>query len=350
MRRTPLRSALAIALCGAAGCEADPEYPEYPLDGITVFVGFDEPICGGTFDWIESRLRWLADETGLPVADPSIRYYWLREDVHRYCDTGACGTTIGDRMYSPLELFTHELVHGHMAQLGVPRPWLAEGMARMFEDTRWSLPEYILTPTAMLEEDEPLDLDYDSAASFVGFLRDRYGMPTLLDLYAALDGVDVEGTSAVFLSVLGEDWDAVESAYLPAYMPGGFVGSLNCDFPVVAPVADTWTVSVATPCEDAATVGPYLGWSNEDTPASERHVILEVPTAGTYTVTMTSSAKTSINVEACGDAPGYFSWYDTQIGEEIELSPGRKRLTITSDIADDAVGEVVLTGPLAPGP
>jgi hypothetical protein len=340
---------LGVALCAAVGCEPDPDYPEYPLDGIKVFVGFDEPICGGTFDWMEARLRWLESVTGLPIAQPPIEYYWLREDVKDYCDFGACGITLGDRMYSPLELFDHELVHGHMAQLGVPRPWLAEGMARMFEDTRWTLPPYILTPMAMLEESNAFNLDYNSAASFVRFLRDRFGMPALLELYAALDRVDVEGTSDVFLAVLGEDWDAVESAYLPAYTPN-FVGAINCDFPVLAPAGDTWTLPVASPCEDAATVGPYLGWVASDTPASERYVILEIPAAGTYTVTMTSSAGTSVNIIDCGDAPEYFSRHDTRLNETIELSPGRKRLKITTDIADEAVGEVVLSGPLTPDP
>ncbi len=346
MRHANLLRLLGIGLCGvASGCESGPDYPEYPLDGITVFVGFNEPICGGTFDWIESRLHWLAGVTGLPVAEPPIQYYWLREDVHDYCDFGACGKTIGDRMYSPLELFTHELVHGHMAQLGVPRPWLAEGVATMFEDGRWSLPDYIVTPSSMLEQSKALGLDYDSAANFVRYLRDRFGMPALLELYAALDGVGAEGTPDVFLAVLGEEWDAVEGAYLASYS-AGFVGSINCDFPVLAPVADAWTIPVASPCEDAATIGPFLGWVESDTPASEHHVLLEIPAAGTYTVTMTSSANTSVGLIDCYDPHGYFSRYDVQLNEEIELLPGRKRLTIVTDIADDAVGEIVLRGPL----
>lgn len=350
MPRPTFLPLLAIALCAVSGCESDPKYPEYPLHGISVFVGFDEPICGGTFDWIESRLRWLTDVTGLPLAQPAIQYYWLREDVYRYCDEGACGITLGDRMYSPLELFTHELVHGHMAQLGVPRPWLAEGTARMFEDTRWSLPEYILSPTAMMEEDKALNLDYDSAASFVGFLRDRFGMPALLELYAALDGVDAAGTRDVILAVLGEDWDTIESAYLPAYIPGGYVGALNCDFPVLPPVADTWTLPVTAPCEDTSIIGPRLGWSEDDTPSSERYMILEIPVAGTYEMTMTSSGKTSVEIIDCGDAPGRLCEYGTRVTRQIELSPGRKRLQIITDIADNAVGEVVLRGPLPPGP
>ena len=75
---------------------------------------------------------------------------------------------------------------------------------------------------------------------------------------AALDRVDVAGTPDVFLAVLGDDWDAVEDAYLAAFIPLP-VGSLNCDFPVVAPEADLWTFPIDAPCEDPAAIGPFLG-------------------------------------------------------------------------------------------
>ena len=350
MNRATLLYLLGTSLCGAAaGCESDPQLPEYPLDGITVFVGFNEPICGGTFDWIEARLRWLEGETGLAAADPPIQYYWLREDVHDYCSFGACGITIDDRMYSPLELFTHELVHGHLSQLGVPRPWLAEGMARMLEDTWRSVSDPPMTPTTMLGKSESLGLDYNSAASFVRYLRDRFGMPAVLELYAALDRVDAQATPDVFLVVLGEDWDSVEDAYLAAFTPAS-VGTINCDFPEIAPEAATWTFAVASPCEDAATIGPFLGWVDTDTPHSERYVTLEIPEDGIYTVTMTSSAKISVDLIDCDDPLEYYSRYDARLNEEIELVPGRKRLTILTDIADEAVGEVVLRRAPPPSP
>lgn len=189
----------------------------------------------------------------------------------------------------------------------------------------------------MLEEDEALALDYDYAASFVGFLRDRFGMPALLELYAALDGVDAEGprtSSSPSSARTGPPSRAHTCLRTPRVaLSARSTASFRCSRgqPTPGPFA------VASHCEDAATTGPYLGWSDEDTPASERHVILEISAPGTYAVTMTSSAKTSINVE---------DWHDKQLGEEIELSPGRKRLTIVSDIADEAVGEVVLSGPL----
>src|SRR5687767_3042095 len=114
---------------GAAGCEPDRPLVRYPLEGITVLVGFDEPICGGTFDWIEGRLRWLAAETGLPASDAPIQYHWTREDTDARCPPVAGGCAYGGRIYSPIEVLSHELVHAHLARLGSPRPWLEEGMA-----------------------------------------------------------------------------------------------------------------------------------------------------------------------------------------------------------------------------
>ncbi len=346
MRRATLLFLFRIGLCGVTvGCESDTPLTDYPLDGITVFVGFDEPICGGTFDWIEARLRWLALETGLPASSSPILYHWLRGETYDRCPPNAGGCTYANRIYSPLEIFSHELVHAHLARLGSPRPWLAEGTARMLEDTRWDLPVAITTPSALVEVSEAQKLNYVTAASFVRYLRDRFGMPALLELYAALDNVDAEGTPDVFLAVLGVDWDDVEGGYFVTYSPDA-VGSINCDFPVLAPEADTWTFPVDSPCDDAATIGPFLGWFDSDTPTTERYATLEIEEADIYTVSMTSSAKVSVYLIDCDEPLEHFSAYDTQRTEEIELLPGRKRIQIVTDIPDAAVGEVrVRRGP-----
>ena len=337
---------VGLGLCGAAnGCASDPAYPEYPLDGITVFVGFEEPICGGTFDWMEARLRWLEAQTGVAVSIPSISYYWLREDVLDYCPTGACAH--GTKIYSPLELFSHELVHGHLFQLGRPRPWLTEGIAAMLEDSRWSVLEPAMTPSEMLAQSDARRLDYDSAASFARYLRDRFGMPAVIELYAALDRVDAQETPNVFLAVLGEDWRSVEEAYV-ALTPDP-VGSLNCDFPMLAPEAGTWTLPIASAwCENAAAVGPFLGLDASFIPYSERHVIVEIPEDGLYTLIMTSTTNAGVGVIACDEPLDGFGRYNTHVNESIEFVPGRKRLTIVTEVANEAVGEVVLRrGPAA---
>ena len=344
MLRTTLLHVLGFGLCGTAiGCGSDLDLPEYPLDGINVYVGFDEPICGGTFDWIEERLRWLEVETGLPASAAPISFYWLREDVFDHCPSGAC--TRGDAFYTPLEVFSHELVHGHLAQLGRPLPWLTEGMAQMLEDSQWDVFSP-MTPSIMLEATDSLDIDYTAAASFVQYLRDRFGMAAVIELYAALDRVDAQATPEVFLAVMGESWGAVEDDFLDTndWSP---VGSINCDFPELAPDdSGTWTLPVAPMCEDAATVGPFLGWDDADSPHTKRHVILEIPEAGMYSLTMTSSATASIEILDCDVPVLRVSRFGTQLAEEIEMVPGRKRLVLASNIADRAVGEVVIRGPL----
>jgi hypothetical protein len=340
MRRAALLQCLGTSLLGAAGCAN--QFPEYPLDDITVYVGFSEPICGGTFDWIEARLRWLEAETGLLASASPISFYWLREDLYDYCPSGACTSPDDNTFYSPLELFSHELVHGHLAQLGLPRPWLAEGMARMLEDARRDAPGTPDTPSTMLVVSKAGELDYDSAASFVGYLRDRYGMPTLLELYASLDRVDAQATPDVFLAVTGEDWDVVEDAYLTGFTPIP-VGSLNCDFPEVAPENGAWTFPVDSPCEGPVTIGPLLGLDESFTPQAERYMTLEISEAGTYMATMTSSAKAYVALSDC-DMPE--TYVGGELNDLIELLPGRKRLRITTDIADAVVGEIVLRGPL----
>ena len=343
MLRTTLLHVLGFGLCGTAiGCGSDLDLPEYPLDGINVYVGFDDPICGGTFDLLEDRLRWLEVETGLPASAAPISYYWLREDVYDHCPTGAC--TRGNAFYTPLEFYSHELVHGHLAQLGRPLPWLTEGMAQMLEDSRYEVLT-LSTPSMMLETTDSLDLGYTSAARFVQYLRDRFGMAAVIELYAALDRVDAQGTPEVFLAVMGEPWRAVEDAYLAAYTPG-YVGSVNCDFPELAPDRGTWTLPVASLCEDATTVGPFLGWDDADSPHTERYVTLEVFEAGMYSLTMTSSAKASISLRDCDEEVGTYSRFGTQLDAEIEMVPGRKRLMVASNIADGAIGEVVIRGPL----
>ncbi|HEY0135948.1 MAG TPA: hypothetical protein VGB85_17805 [Nannocystis sp.] len=338
---------LGLGLCGAViGCESDAPLPDYPLDGITVYIGFDEPVCGGTFDWIEARLRWLEAETGLPAAVPPISYYWLREDVYDHCPTGACASATDNTIYTPLELFSHELVHGHLAQLGLPRPWLAEGMAQLLEDSRWAVPDSPVTPTTMLET-KAMDLDYFSAASFVRYLRDRFGMPALIELYAALDRVDVQATPEVFLKTLGEAWDVVEDDYLAAYTPT-YVGSINCDFPELEPEAGTWTFPITASCEDAGSIGPFLGWIDTVAPRIERYVIVDIPEAGIYSLSMTSSATVSMEIIACDEPLRSYNDYGTQIDQQIEFVPGRKRLVVSPDIADETVGGIVIRGPLSP--
>ena len=74
------------------------------------------------------------------------------------------------------------------------------------------------------------------------------------NVHAVEGGIQLEqGRHAVAIPQV-----AHEDAYLAALIPLP-VGSLNCDFPVVAPEADLWTFPIDAPCEDPAAIGPFLG-------------------------------------------------------------------------------------------
>ena len=81
---------------------------------------------------------------------------------------------------------------------------------------------------------------------------------------------------------------------------------------------------------------------------SERYLTLEIRETGTYMASMTTSAKTWVALSDC-DVP-CATYASGQLNEPIELLPGRKRITIGTSTADEAVGEIVLRGPLTLGP
>ncbi len=63
---------------------------------------------------------------------------------------------------------------------------------------------------------------------------------------------------------------------------------------------------------------------------------------------LTTSASTSVVISDC-DAP-FTVYLGPELNDAIELLPGRKRLDIKTDIADESVGEITLRGPLTPAP
>jgi hypothetical protein len=114
------RSAVAWTLFACA-CERD-DATRYELDGLTVIQEFDEPICAGSFDYFERRLRWLEQETGLPRDPQGLSYRWLfdRAAVEAACNLSLGGCTKGRVMFGDLIVFSHELVHAHLSMLTCP--------------------------------------------------------------------------------------------------------------------------------------------------------------------------------------------------------------------------------------
>ncbi len=292
---TPARVMAAWSLLGCA-CAPD-DAQRYELPGLTVIEDFDEPICAGTFPYFQRRLRWLEQETGLPRDPRGLTYRWYLDQtqVEEACSFSLGGCAKGRTFFGNVIVFSHELVHAHLSRLGRPRVWLEEGMAVMLEDERSGAPHPLFTPSVLMRIDKALEIDYPAASAFTTYLRDRYGMASLLDYYEASSDTDAAMSLAIFEEVFGDTFADVEADYLDGGLPDTS-GSLDCDGPDVAWGSERWEHTFRLACEEPGSIGPdqidsdggpFL-WSKVTMTAPAGWISLELDTSGPAWVSLLS--------------------------------------------------------------
>ena len=287
---------IAGACLIASACARD-DAQRYDLGGLTVIKNFDDPACAGTFPYFERRLRWIEQETGLPRDPRGLTYHWYidQTQVEEACSFSLGGCTKGRTIFGNVLVFSHELVHAHLSRLGRPRVWLEEGMATMLEDARSGAPHSLFTPSVMMRIDDALELDYDAASAFTTYLRDRYGMSSLLDYYEASAGTDATTSLAIFEQLLGDTFADVEADYLDGGLPDTS-GSLECDGIEVAWGSERWEHTFRLACEEPGSIGPeqidsdggLFLWSKVTMVAPAGWISLEFDTSGPAWVSLLS--------------------------------------------------------------
>ena len=299
-------AAWALLACACARDDAE----RHPLGGLLVIEDFDEPICAGTFTFLERRLAVVERETGLARDPRGLVFHWIyrRDEIPEHCPelAGACAR--GRDLYGQLISFSHELVHAHLSRLGRPRVWLREGMAVMLDDKFLDAPDPAMTPSDLLRDEDARYLDYSSAGAFTAYLRDRYGMANLLDYYEATAGADIEGSVTSFREVFGDDFSAVEADYLATF-PRVAVGMLDCDVPAIEQVDDTWSHTFDLVCDEATAIGPQEWIDDPQRSLLWSGVTLSAP-AGWYSFDLTASAEAYITVQACDNPEVVYVWTD----------------------------------------
>ena len=314
------RTTVAWALLACACARDDAERHE--LDGLVVVEDFDEPICAGTFSYLQRSLDALERRTGLPPDPLGLIFHWIYEEdmIASYCGDQAGACAPGRDFYTSLNTFSHELAHAHLSRLGRPRVWLVEGMAVMLEEGFSGAPDPVAAPSDMLRIEDPRGLDYSSAGAFTVYLRDRYGMPKLLEYYAATDKADVDSSVAAFREVFGDDFSAVEADYLASDMPL-VVGFRDCDVAEVAWADNTWSHSFALTCDDPATIGPQQPVDEPERPILWANVTMTVP-AGGFTFNLEASGPVWITIVRCDRPEAVFLSAD-ETQTEVALEGGR---------------------------
>ncbi|MCY1055979.1 hypothetical protein [Nannocystis sp. SCPEA4] len=299
------------------------------LDGLTVIPEFSEPICGGTLEKMERRLDWLVEVTGVPRADRPIKLYWTRHIDTEKCGQRSSCTDRRGRIYSTLEGFTHELVHGHLNRFEYQRPWLAEGLAFMLEDGINSPPSAFASPAELLAVQRAGELDYFAAGNFVRVLRETYGMERLMRLYALSEDTTHAEAKRAFASALGESFDEVSESYATPYTVWR-IGSPDCDYPEMERDGDTWRRRFHGECDDPDSIGPYFGPWPGFTPQLTTSAVFETEEAGTYVAT---AAGTDINVTVTScDLSAQLSKTGSDVEVALFLEPGRHRVTVRVDL------------------
>ena len=310
----------------------------YKLDGLVVVEDFDEPICAGTFAYFERRLVALERVTGLPRDPLGLIFYWIyeRDEIASHCGeiAGACAR--GREFHSQLWSFSHELVHAHLDRLGSPRVWLSEGMASMLAEDLRGEPDPEITPSDMLRIEDPRGLNYTAAGAFTIYLRDRYGMPQLLDYYAATAGADVDSSVSTFGDIFGDDFSVVEADYLASDMSTP-IGFPDCDVAEVAWSGDTWSHSFALVCDDPAAVGPQ-----EDLDEPERSLLWSGVTmtapAGWFRFGLEASGPAWLTIVRCDRPEALYLWADEPQADAY-LDAGRYLVSADAfaDVDTDAI-------------
>ena len=311
-------AAWALLACACAQDDAE----RHQLGGLLVIENFDEPICAGTFAFLERRLAMLERETGLARDPRGLVFHWIyrRDEIPEHCPelAGACAR--GGDLYGQLMSFSHELVHAHLDRLGLPRVWLVEGMATMLDDKFRGEPDPMMTPSELLRDEEARYLDYSSAGAFTAYLRDRYGMADLLDYYEASSGANIDGSVATFREVFGDDFSAVEADYLATF-PRVAVGMLDCDVPAIEPADDTWSHTFDLVCDEATSIGPQEWIDDPQRSLVWSGVTLSAP-AGWYSFDLTASAEAYITIQACDNPEVVYVWTD-EPRTDAHLAGGR---------------------------
>lgn len=295
MSRSRVTTAWALLACACGHDDAE----RHDLDGLVVVEDFDEPICAGTFTYLERRLGALERATGMDRDPLGLTFHWFyeRDEIPATCGALAGACAPGRDFFGQLHSFSHELAHAHLFRLGRPRVWLREGMATMLEEDFSGQPDPGVTPSDMLPLEDPRGLDYTAAAGFTVYLRDRYGMPQLLDYYAASDEADVDGSLSIFRDIFGDDFSVVEADYLASDKTTA-IGLPDCDVADVAWSGETWTHSFPLTCDDPTTIGLQQSLDEPERALLWSGVTMTAP-AGGFAFSLEASGPAWISIIRC---------------------------------------------------
>ena len=339
--------ATACLAIGQSACGDGLDLPplRYQTEHLLIGTDFEQPVCQGSLSRLERHVKDLERWLGIAV-DRKLELYW-------YAGSPPCATEHAEGCYdidsgvirTTYSAAQHELAHAVSHLWGHPDRFYSEGVAEAFSGERSSFGSAQPSKSLGLSGHVPTK----SAAHFVRWLYERQGSMPLSVLFQNSVRTNEASARRAFVDAYAESIEEVETRYYaeaPEYYPG--LSWCFDDLEVLPWEAGFWRHTVDLDCASEHTLGSGT---------LSRTVGFDVEIGGQYTFEVDAPGR--VYVTTCqtavigkgqsdlvedspvGEEPGgevYSSgtWITPGVPEELELAPGRYRVTIEAAEADRA--------------
>lgn len=237
--------ALLVTACGL------PE-TRYETEHLRIGTEFDEPLCRGNLDHLETVVTTLESTLDTRVGQAITVYLYDSEDPKECTDGTLGGCFEGGVVYSSRSSLEHELVHAVVATLGEPAPFWSEGTAAALESERTLFGA--VAPLDDLDAQDSSEINYRSVGHFSRWLLETHGVERYRELLRA-SGSAREAFDAVYDFSL-EDAQAQFYAEAP-YSYGVLVA---CDHPELEQSDSlSWSETFDIDCDAAGVYSTQRG-------------------------------------------------------------------------------------------
>jgi hypothetical protein len=335
---------LAIAIT-ACGDDLDLPPIRYQTEHLLVGTAFDEPVCKGSLTRLERHVTDLERRLDIAV-DRQFELYWYREAPP--CSTehaAGCYDIDSGIVRTTYAAAQHELAHAVSHLWGHPDKFYSEGVAEAFSGERSGFGSAQPSKSLGLSSHVPTQ----SAAHFVRWLYENQGPHPLRVLFQNSARKNRESARLAFVDAYAQSIERLEQRYYaeaPEYYPG-FTWCFD-DLEVLPWQGGFWRHTVDLDCSSDHTRG-------EGTLV--RSVGFDVERGGRYTFEVDAPGRAYISTcqtavigkgesdltehTPVGEEPGserysLGTWITPGIPEELELEPGRYRITIEAAEPDRA--------------
>ena len=226
----------------------------YETEHLRVGTSFDEPLCQGDLDHMESVISTVEAELDVRMDERVKVYLWPITQwppSSGICDTDvSIGCATRGKIYSSMVALDHELVHVVIANtLGWPKPFWSEGVAVALEPERTLFG--LTAPVDGLDLERP---DYRTAGHFSRYLLETYGAAKFRELLGRSGSARKAFERTYGMSAEDAQRDYFEDA------PWSYAPLIGCQSESLAPDgAFVWSEEVEIDCGDAKTYGGPTG-------------------------------------------------------------------------------------------